>query len=228
MDNPQKTLFLFALGRTFSHWYNTLNLPICFDILKKPGEETVIRYELKLDDPVGVHPPGPIPQVYEDEEGQGRLGADNREKPGKPEESTGLTLKTVCTFTIPHLDARSYSLHRISSDLLLTMYGKAKPGFNFSIVFQPFGDRLNAFQHASPSNQVPSMTGNSTSAQTTLETGVVGLNLDPGFDLSRLCSFTFCAMSARVAYSSVEGDGEVGRHVVRVFDYSRQLARGGG
>lgn len=111
-------------------------------------------------------------------------------------------LRRVLTFPFPGLDPRVYCLHRVSDDVLFTLYQQCKPGFEFGIVFTPLWTKDH--EHRADGEEL----------KQDVDYGIVGIDLKGQF-----CSFTFCSSSGRVAYSVVEGSGEWGKHSINVFDY---------
>jgi hypothetical protein len=160
-DSP---VFYKPLGRTFSHWYNSLDhLPALFDVLEDDASDpkTVARYCVDVD-----------------------------------RTTSTAKLRRVLTFPFHGLDPRVYCLHRLSNELLFTLYQDCKPDFDFGIVFTPLRTR----DGEEPKQDV--------------DYGIIGIDLS-----GRFCSFTFCSSSGRVAYSLVEGTGDYGKHSIKVFDY---------
>lgn len=111
-------------------------------------------------------------------------------------------LRRVLTFPFPGLDPRVYCLHRLSNDVLFTLYQQCMPGFDFSIIFTPL--------HTTD----PERRADGQELKRGTDYGTVGIDLRGHF-----CSFTFCSSSGRVAYSVVEGPGEWGKHSISVYDY---------
>lgn len=111
-------------------------------------------------------------------------------------------LHRALTFPFPGLDSRVYCLHRISDDVLFTLYQQCKPGFEFGVVFTPLHTKDH--EHRTDGEEL----------KQNIDYGIVGIDLKGHF-----CSFTFCSSSGRVAYSVVEGSEEWGNHSINVYDY---------
>jgi hypothetical protein len=204
------------LAWTLSHWYNSLNLPTLFDVEEpqpaepksegltmsardEPDITRVSRYQLNIAPAVPT---------------QGQSG-----DPTNPTSSEALQrpshLQGLSTFPLPLTQNTYPFLHRISGDLLVSFFNDCKPGYHFGLIYSPF----SASPHY-PELQVKRRAG--VELMEGEDYGIVGMNLDGEGGRSHWLSF--CSASGRVVCSLVDCP-EPGKNMIKVFDFSRILAR---
>lgn len=93
-------------------------------------------------------------------------------------------------------------MYRVSGDTLYTLYKRCKKGFEFGLLYSP----LPAHEGG----------GDGEGLKEGVDYGIVGVDSKLA---GRLCSFTYCSASGRVAYSVVEGSESQGERSINVFDY---------
>lgn len=218
------------LGRTLSHWYSGNDgFPALWDALEDWGMGKVGRYTLQQ---TNASTGGEVSRH------NGAAGDALQARANKEDSPTRVPslqhleqahLRQTNSFTLPGLRPNAYCLHRISSDMLSTLYNGTTPGWDFGLVYTPFdrGDsdltpspRRTSSAGASGGGLEEGITNPSANINEAANRCITGINLDKGFT-GEFCSFTFCPASGRIAYSYVEDPDERGRGKgrVKVLDF---------